>query len=286
MLCVEVNRNFNINVNLENLEVSMKRISFLLLVLGYIFTNQLFAGVAVTKTPVDGDGNVFWTVDFTGNALHDQAQINVSFEPTFDPTTYIQKVGIRVFDFNTMSLITCNYLEYISKTNNHYGINYKPSAVLAARTKGSSKFSDNIRITVNNSNCTEIENGEEGASPSVDPNMVFSGIGTMRPPRPYPSQRIASYTHESHFSSEPGTSKGSLILSPNGLTRTLTLTYKTGEVFSCLVYVGSPMDDFVLAAKPHVVLKGGTYVIRKNITGIYTGSCISIAMLQNSTKLQ
>ncbi len=64
------------------------------------------------------------------------------------------------------------------------------------------------------------------------------------------------------------------------------MTYKTGEVFSCSVPVGSPMDDFVLAAKPHVVLKGGKYNVRKDLTGYQSGSCDFFTIVQDSRDLQ
>jgi len=262
----------------------MKKIKFILLVIACSFASQTFAGVAVSRTPIDGDSNVFWTVDFTDNDLYDHVKIEVNFLPTFDSTTFIHNAIIQVFDYKSRTSIRCYNYEFVSRRNFNLGINYSASAALITRTKGNSKFSDKIKIISNNSKCIEVENGDEGASPSVN-GSVFTGVTTMTPPVPYPQQSIASYTHEAHFNSKPGTSKGSLKLSANGLTRILTLTYKTGEVFSCSIPVGSNMDDFVLAAKPHVVWKGGKYNIRKNLSGYRAGSCASFTIIQDSRNL-
>lgn len=262
----------------------MKMLKSLLLVVCFIFTSQVFAGAALTKTPVNEDGDVFWTIDLSGNDLYDFVKIEVNFLPTFDPTTFIQNAIIRGYDHDSGSLLTCSIQEYISRTNTNYGINYQASDALTKRTKGSAKFSDGLKVTVDGSNCTEIENGEEGDAPSVHAG-VFTGIRTLTFPDPYPSQSIATYTHEAHFSKEPGTSKGSLSLSDDGYTRILTLTYETGASFTCLVSVGSPMDDFVLASKPHVVLKGGKYSVRKNTSGYTAGRCISISQVLDSRNL-
>jgi hypothetical protein len=264
----------------------MKKLRILLLMITSVFTSQVFSAVAITSTPVDGDGNVFTTVDFTANEAIDYATVELSFLPTFDRTTFIQNANFYSYDFSAKKGFGCNIQEFISRTNTHLGINKKASALLTARTRNYSKFSDKKIVTLNNSKCVEIENGEEGASPSVVPFSVFTGIKASHSPEPYPSQLIASYTHETHFNSEPGTSKGSLVLSANGLSRVLTLTFKTGEEFSCAVQVGSPIDDFVLAAKPHVVLKGGYYIVRKDTTGYNAGNCVHFRIRQNSRILQ
>lgn len=262
----------------------MKILKSLFLAVSLIFTSQVLAGAALTKSPVNEDGDVFWTIDLNGNDLYDFVKVELNFLPTFDPTTFIHNARISGYDHDSGTVLNCSIQEFISRTNTNYGINYQASEALTERTEGNAKFSDGLKITFDGSDCKEIENGEEGDAPSVHAG-VFTGIRTLTFPNPYPSQSIAAYTHEAHFSKEPGTSKGSLSLSDNGLTRILTLTYETGASFTCLVSVGSPMDDFVLASKPHVVLKGGKYSVRKNTSGYTAGRCVSISQVLDSRNL-